>query len=339
MSSETAQGPVHPRIPEGDNRERLVCNDCGFVLYSNPKVMVGSVVHWEERVLLCRREIEPRAGYWTLPAGFMENGETTEQGALREAREETGADIALDHVLAVYNIPRISQVQVIYAGRLLSPDVYAGDETLEVGLFNWGAIPWDDLAFPSVRWALEHWREALQTGNQAARSNPTGETGDYRAPVERNARRGLRIARQLPERDGVRRSADLVDAVDDVGDDAVFLGLFRAHPVVAVGVLGDALDRLAGFVGDDLVEPVTHLEDFPGLDLDLGRLAADAAHGLVQQEARVGRAVPVFLGRGEIDVGAGAGDPAGADQPAPERQQSGSCRGWHRRIPRGRRAN
>ncbi|MGY8997818.1 MAG: NUDIX hydrolase [Alphaproteobacteria bacterium] len=180
MSNETAQGPIHPRIPDGDNRERLVCNDCGFVHYSNPKVMVGSVVHWEERVLLCRREIEPRTGFWTLPAGFMENGETTEQGAQREAREETGASIALDHVLAVYNIPRISQVQVIYAGRLLSPDVYAGDETLEVGLFAWDTIPWDDLAFPSVRWALEHWRDARQSGNQMARSNPSGETGDYR---------------------------------------------------------------------------------------------------------------------------------------------------------------
>lgn len=180
MSKEAAQGPIHPRIPEGDNRERLVCNDCGFIDYSNPKVMVGSVVHWEERVLLCRREIEPRIGFWTLPAGFLENGETTEQGALREAREETGASIALDHVLAVYNIPRISQVQVIYSGRLLSPDVYAGDETLEVGLFAWDAIPWDDLAFPSVRWALEHWREARQSGNQMSRSNPSGETGDYR---------------------------------------------------------------------------------------------------------------------------------------------------------------
>ncbi len=182
MGEQQPAGPVNRTVPEGDTRERLVCDDCGFVLYSNPnpKVMVGSVVHWEERILLCRREIEPRAGFWTLPAGFMENGETTEQGALREADEETGARIELDHVLAVYNIPRISQVQVIYAGRLLSPEVHAGHETLEVGLFSWDALPWDDLAFPSVRWALEHWRQARESGDRSARGTPPGETGDYR---------------------------------------------------------------------------------------------------------------------------------------------------------------
>jgi len=168
------------KVPDGDNRERLVCDDCGFVLYSNPKVMVGSVAHWQGRVLLCRRDIEPRIGYWTLPAGFMENGETTEQGARREAREESGAELEIEHLLAVYNIPRISQVQVIYAARLVSPDVFAGDETREVGLFAWDDIPWADLAFPSVRWALVHWHEARTSGTTAARTNPEGETGDYR---------------------------------------------------------------------------------------------------------------------------------------------------------------
>jgi len=179
MASAKPSGPISRKVPEGDTRERLVCEDCGFVLYSNPKVMVGSVAVWQGRILLCRRDIEPRSGFWTLPAGYLENGETTADGARREAREESGAEIELDHVLAVYSIPRISQVQVIYAARLVSPDIMAGDETAEVGLFAWGDIPWDDLAFPSVRWALNHWREAIETGDAAARSNPPGETGNY----------------------------------------------------------------------------------------------------------------------------------------------------------------
>jgi ADP-ribose pyrophosphatase YjhB (NUDIX family) len=179
MASTKPSGPVTRKVPEGDTRERLVCDDCGFVLYSNPKVMVGSVATWQGRILLCRRDIEPRTGYWTLPAGYLENGETTADGARREAREEACADLELDHVLAVYSIPRISQVQVIYAARLASPDVAAGEETTEVGFFAWDEIPWDDLAFPSVRWALHHWREAQQTGDTAARSNPPGETGNY----------------------------------------------------------------------------------------------------------------------------------------------------------------
>lgn len=185
MTEDRPQGPVTRKVPEGDSRERLVCEDCGFVLYSNPKVMVGSVAHWQDRVLLARRAIQPRVGFWTLPAGYMENGETTMEGARREAFEETGAELEFEHLLAVYSIPRISQVQVIYAARLLSPEVHAGDETREVGLFAWDDIPWDALAFPSVRWALTHWREAQQTGELGARTNPPGETGDYRpgAPV------------------------------------------------------------------------------------------------------------------------------------------------------------
>ena len=113
MAETTPQGPIVATVPEGDTRERLVCTDCGFILYSNPKVMVGSVAHWQESILLVRRDIEPRKGFWTLPADFMENNETTEEGARREAREESGAELEFDHLLAVYNIPRISQVQVI----------------------------------------------------------------------------------------------------------------------------------------------------------------------------------------------------------------------------------
>ncbi len=152
-------GPVARRIPPGEDRERLVCDSCGFINYVNPKIVVGAVALWGDRILLCRRAIEPRDGWWTLPAGYMEERETTIEGAQREAWEEARARIEIDALIGVYNIPRISQVQMIYRARLLSPDVSAGPESREVGLFEWDEIPWDELAFPSVRWALGHWRE------------------------------------------------------------------------------------------------------------------------------------------------------------------------------------
>jgi ADP-ribose pyrophosphatase YjhB (NUDIX family) len=147
------------RIPEGDNRERLVCDHCGFVRYQNPVIVVGAVCTWEDRILLCRRDIEPRRGYWTMPAGFLEENETTAAGTQREVAEEACAEIELEGLLGVYSIPRISQVQLIYRARLRSPDVAAGEETREVRLFRWEEIPWEDLAFPSVHWALRHFRE------------------------------------------------------------------------------------------------------------------------------------------------------------------------------------
>ena len=167
------------RVPDGDNRPRLVCDSCGFVSYENPKVVVGSVCTWEERILLCKRAIEPRRGFWTLPAGYLEAREATSVGAAREAYEEALARIEIDALLAVYNIPRISQVQVIYRARLLSPDVAAGPESEAVGLFTWEGIPWQDLAFPSVRWALEHFRDVRDQREFAARTNPPGEHGEY----------------------------------------------------------------------------------------------------------------------------------------------------------------
>ena len=115
-------GPVTRMIPEGDDHERLVCADCGFVLYENPKVIVGAVCSWEDRTLLCRRAIEPRRGYWTMPIGYMELGETTEQGALREVWEETLARAEIDALLGLYSIPEISQVHLIYRAHMLTPD-------------------------------------------------------------------------------------------------------------------------------------------------------------------------------------------------------------------------
>ena len=166
-------------VPDGDNRPRLVCTDCGFIHYENPKVVVGSVCTWEDKILLCRRGIEPRVGFWTLPAGYLEVNETTGDGAKREAWEEACARIEIEALLAVYSIPRISQVQLIYRARLLSPDVEAGPESQEVRLYRWDEIPWDDLAFPTVRWALLHHREVDGERTFVARCNPPGELGDY----------------------------------------------------------------------------------------------------------------------------------------------------------------
>jgi ADP-ribose pyrophosphatase YjhB (NUDIX family) len=151
------------RVPEGDNRERLICADCGFVAYENPKIIVGSVVADAGRVLLCRRAIEPRKGFWTLPAGYMEHGETVAEGAQREALEEATAKIDIDGILGVFSISRLGQVQVIFRARFAAdsavPPYAAGEESLEVGLFAWADIPWADIAFPSVRWALNAWHD------------------------------------------------------------------------------------------------------------------------------------------------------------------------------------
>ena len=166
------------RVPEGDNRPRRVCKDCGFVDYENPRVVVGSVVAWQDRILLCRRAIDPRRGFWTLPAGFLELHEDAAEGARREAWEEARAEIEIDQLLAVYSISRISQIQLIFRARLGAPEFSAGPETLELDLFSWRDIPWDEIAFPSVHWALGHFHEVRDLRTFAPRSNPPGETGD-----------------------------------------------------------------------------------------------------------------------------------------------------------------
>jgi ADP-ribose pyrophosphatase YjhB (NUDIX family) len=166
------RGPVDRRIPPGEDRPRLTCDACGFILYENPKIVVGSVVTWGDRILLCRRAIEPRRGFWTLPAGYMELNETTEAGAAREAWEEALADIEIDGLLAIYNIPRISQVQLIYRAHLKREEFAAGPESQEVALFAWNEIPWHDLAFPSVHWALDHYRESLTQTILVPKTNP-----------------------------------------------------------------------------------------------------------------------------------------------------------------------
>jgi len=133
-----------------------VCDHCGFIDYVNPRIVVGVVCTFEDQYLLCKRAIEPRKGYWTFPAGFLEQGESPEAGAAREAAEEAGADVRVEALLGIYSIPRIGQVQMMFQGALRSREVAAGEESLEVRFVPWSGIPWDDLAFLSVSAALRH---------------------------------------------------------------------------------------------------------------------------------------------------------------------------------------
>ena len=159
---------AHHQIPEGDNRSRLVCSnkDCAYIHYDNPKNVVGCLLEWQGKVLLCKRAIEPRHGYWTLPAGFMENQESTIEGAAREAYEEATAECEELRLFAVYNLPRISQVYLMFFGKLKDGKAQANEETLEVRLFDEDEIPWSELAFPVVAETLTRYYEMRQQRDQ-----------------------------------------------------------------------------------------------------------------------------------------------------------------------------
>ncbi len=160
------------RVPAGDDRERNVCANCDYVAYENPKIVVGSVASFEGSILLCRRAIEPRRGFWTLPAGYLELGESVEEGALREASEEARCRLKLDRILAVYSVPSISQVQILFRAHLENPDFAPGPESAEVELYRWADIPWPDIAFPTVGWALRHWKEVEGQSDFPVFANP-----------------------------------------------------------------------------------------------------------------------------------------------------------------------
>jgi ADP-ribose pyrophosphatase YjhB (NUDIX family) len=142
-------------IPDGDNRERHICDSCGTVHYHNPKVVAGCIAQWEDRILMCRRAIEPRYGLWTVPAGFMENGETTYEGALRETVEEANARVAIDDLFTTVNLPHINQVYMLFRGQLLDLDFSPGDESLETCLLAEQDMPWEQMAFPTVTETLK----------------------------------------------------------------------------------------------------------------------------------------------------------------------------------------
>jgi ADP-ribose pyrophosphatase YjhB (NUDIX family) len=159
-------------VPDGDDKERRICRNCDFIDYQNPRIVAGAVVRAKNnQILLCKRAIEPRRGYWTLPAGYMELGETVEQAAMREAKEEACAAIEIDQLLATYSVARIGQVHIMFTARLVS-DIAVGPESEEVGLFDWKDIPWSQLAFPTVVWALTHFASIRNQDNFPPFSNP-----------------------------------------------------------------------------------------------------------------------------------------------------------------------
>jgi ADP-ribose pyrophosphatase YjhB (NUDIX family) len=155
---------VTHRVPEGDSLPRAVCDACGHIQYENPKIVVGSLPLSGDRVLMCRRAIEPRYGLWTLPAGFMENGETAAQGAAREALEEANARVDVGELYTLFSVPHISQVHMMFRATLLDENVSPGIESLEVKLVTADEIPWQQLAFTVVRRTLEAWLEDRKRG-------------------------------------------------------------------------------------------------------------------------------------------------------------------------------
>lgn len=158
--------PVEVRMPPDDHRERHICSVCGAIHYYNPKLIVGAIPEWKDgRILLCRRAIEPKHGLWTLPAGFMENGETTQEGAARETLEEANARVEIGELYALYNLPYINQVQLLFRARLLDLDFSPGMESLEVKLFDESEIPWNELAFRPVRFTLQRYFAERKAGD------------------------------------------------------------------------------------------------------------------------------------------------------------------------------
>ncbi|MRI34524.1 NUDIX hydrolase [Endozoicomonas sp. OPT23] len=156
---------VSRRTPEGDNRVRDVCDSCGIIHYQNPLIVAGTLPVYKDKVLLCKRAIEPRKGYWTLPGGFMELGETLEQGALRETWEEAGARVNIESLYTLFNIVHVGQLSVFFLAKLPEPDFFAGEESSEVRLFSEDEIPWDELAFNTIRKTLRHYFVDRQSGN------------------------------------------------------------------------------------------------------------------------------------------------------------------------------
>ena len=160
----TCGAPVAYRVPADDNRERAVCTRCETVWYENPLNVVGTVPVWEDRVLLCKRAIEPRHGFWTLPAGFLELGESTAAGALRETVEEAGADIELGPLFSILNVVRVGQLHLFYLATMRTPALDPGPETLEARLFREDEVPWDAIAFRTVRETLRYFFDDRRVG-------------------------------------------------------------------------------------------------------------------------------------------------------------------------------
>jgi len=155
---------VEWRIPDDDNRPRHICTECDTIHYQNPKMVIAALAEWEDKILLCRRAIEPRYGLWTLPGGFMENGESTHQTAIRETLEEANARITIGDLYSMYSLPYINQVHLLFRATLLDLDFGPGLESLEVKLFHEAQIPWDEIAFRPIHISLEHYFAERHSG-------------------------------------------------------------------------------------------------------------------------------------------------------------------------------
>lgn len=177
--------PVTLRIPSGDSLPRHVCNNCGIIHYQNPKIVAGCIAEWENKILLCRRAIEPRYGLWTLPAGFMENGESTVQAAAREALEEAHAVVDELTLYAMYSLTHISQVYLMFRGRLRNGQAGTGAESLEVRLFNETEIPWQAIAFPVITETLEHYFQERCTGHYSLHMGDITRGRDGKVLIQR----------------------------------------------------------------------------------------------------------------------------------------------------------
>jgi len=152
-------GSISLKIPPKDTLERYVCDQCGTVFYQNPRLVVGTLPRWKEGVLLCKRSIEPRLGFWTLPSGYLENGETAEEGAIRETEEEAGARVSVVRLYSVYSLPHVNQVYLIFLSDLIDLDFEPGEESLEVRLFRREEVPWDEIAFRAITFSLQRYFE------------------------------------------------------------------------------------------------------------------------------------------------------------------------------------
>jgi ADP-ribose pyrophosphatase YjhB (NUDIX family) len=158
------------KTPPGDNRARHVCPECDTIFYDNPRIVAGTIPVWEDRVLMCRRAIEPRRGFWTLPAGFMENAESSFDAAARETLEEANARVDSLELYSVFNLPHVNQVYMMFRARLLDLDFSAGEESLEVALLSESEVPWPELAFPTIQHTLEHFFRDRKAGRYPVRT-------------------------------------------------------------------------------------------------------------------------------------------------------------------------
>lgn len=162
--SDCGSDRIQIAIPEGDNRERHMCPDCGAIHYTNPRIIAGVLPVWEDRILLCKRAIHPRKDFWTLPAGFLENGETLQQGAERETLEEAEARVDIHDIYTIFNLTHIHQVYIFFRGTLINGEYGVGEESSDAALFAAEEIPWEELAFPTIHKTLRYYLRDRDNG-------------------------------------------------------------------------------------------------------------------------------------------------------------------------------